>query len=139
MNTYKVTILCESETPKKAREAIEQLGLRAFSIEKADSQRTRNQNRAMHKWFSLIAEHCAERGLTVDALFKNPAEIRITPEIVKQFFREMGMWMFHKDSTAKLTREEASQVITACEKEFAERLDYTDNFPGIEAEMPEDY
>ena len=130
---YLVSILVESDNPKSARESIETFGLKAYEVKKVDSIRTLNQNSALHLYCEMVEEHCAEIGLTVEKLYKKPSEIKITRDIVKSFIRETGMYMFHRDSTAKLEKNELSEVIRVVEKVFAERLDFTLGFPSIES------
>jgi len=138
LKKFKVSILVESESPKQARGAIEKLGLKAYEVKKVDSIRTLNQNSALHLYCEMVEEHCAELGLTVEKLYKKPNEIKITRDIVKSFIRETGMYMYHRDSTAKLEKNELSEVISVIQKVFAERLDFTQGFPSIESLMDQD-
>lgn len=110
-----------------------------LTIEKYNGIRSLNQNDALHLWFSQIEEHCQELGLTVDVLFKNPAEIPINRHYIKDFFRELGKFMFKKDSTAKLDKDEFSKVEKVFEKEIAERLDCTIPFPSIDVPIEDIY
>jgi len=98
-----------------------------------DDKRTLPQNNAMHLWFTQIEMHCWERGLTLDKLYKEPAEVPITREYLKEFFKLTVMLMYNKHSTTQLTKRELSKVVEVCQKVFAERLDYTGEFPSIES------
>ena len=102
-----------------------------LTLEKEEKNRTLSQNNAMHKWFELIEQHCQERGLTLDVLFKNPAELPITRHYLKDFFRMVGDRMFGKKSTAKLSKAEIDRVIKTCEMNFAKRLESDIPFPSM--------
>ena len=132
LNKYEVKILVESENSKKAREVIESLGFKAYEINKFDSLRTLNQNSALHKWFEMIEEEAANQGATMDMLVKNPQEVPITRSLLKDMFRLIGNTMYHKDSTAKLTKEEINEVIKVFDRVVSERLGIDIPFPSIE-------
>jgi hypothetical protein len=89
-------------------------------------------NSALHLWFALIAEDSNEKGLTLDLLYNQPQNMRITPELLKNLFREYGRVMFNKDSTSKLTKDEMSKLITVFEQLLAERLNNIIPFPHYE-------
>jgi hypothetical protein len=100
--------------------------------EVSKEKRTSNQNRALHKWFALIAENSNELGLTLDLLYNQPQNMRITPDLLKNLFREYGRVMYNKDSTSKLTKDEMSKLITVFEQLLAERLNNIIPFPHYE-------
>ena len=141
---YTVTTIIEVEADtlalgqKLARETFEKAGLKALDVKPIKRIRSLRQNASIHLWFEQIEDHCNERGLTVEALYKKPSEIKITKHILKDFFRETAKYMFRKDSTAKLESDELSEVAIVCEKVFAERLDSTIPFPSIDT-MVNDY
>jgi hypothetical protein len=108
-----------------------------FCKKQIDDKRTIPQNSALHLWFQQIEEHCWNRGLTLEALFKEPADLPITREYLKDFFRKTGDLMYHKMSTKTLSKKQLSEVVAVCEREFAKRLDYDGAFPSIETLMNE--
>ncbi len=132
---------CDSveDGKRQVEKIMEMVGLKSFTVTHIKEPRTDSQNRACHKWFDMIASDAQDKGLTMDALIREPAEFPITPSIIKDFFREIGRLMFKKDSTAKLKKEEFSQVIDVCEREFAKRLDCQIPFPSIESQMDNYY
>ena len=97
-----------------------------------EKKRTISQNNALHLWCQLIADEARNKGLTMDALFRNPTELPINERIVKDFVREVGNMMFGKNSTASLSRKELNEVIKVCERAFAERLDCVIPFPSLQ-------
>lgn len=133
MNRYAVKILLDAETPKLARQQIEKLGLKAFEINRFNSSRTISQNSALHKWFEIIEQEAQNNGSTMDMLIKNPCDIPITRNLLKDMFRLIGNTMFHRDSTAKLTKSEIDEVIKVFEKVIAERLGIDLPFPSLES------
>lgn len=100
--------------------------------EVSQDKRTSKQNNSLHKWFSLVSDEANEKGLTLDMLYNSPQNMRITPELLKNLFREYGRVMFQKDSTTKLTKQEIDKLIKVFEQVYAERLDCTIPFPHYE-------
>jgi hypothetical protein len=97
-----------------------------------ENKRTSRQNSALHKWFSLVSDEANEKGLTLNMLYNSPQNMRITPELLKNLFREYGRVMYKKDSTTKLTKQEINNLIKVFEQVYAERLDCTIPFPTYE-------
>jgi hypothetical protein len=123
----KIKIILEPATIKAgretAREVVETCGFLVKGVKYVSDKRTQKQNDAMHLWFDMLEAHCAERGLTMDALFKRPTELIITKEMLKAFFQQIGKHMYQKDHTSEFTKEEMNYVIKVAEKAFEERLD----------------
>jgi hypothetical protein len=65
-------------------------------------------------------------------IVKNPAELPITSFLLKDLFRFIGKKSFHKDSTAKLNKEEFNQIQRTFERIIAERLEISIPFPNYE-------
>jgi hypothetical protein len=72
-------------------------------------------------------------GATMEMLILKPNEVPITRTLLKDMFRLIGNTMYHRDSTAKLTREEINKVIMTFEKILAERLGIDLPFPSVES------
>lgn len=100
--------------------------------EVSKEKRSVNQNNSLHRWLTLTANEANEKGLTLDMLYTQPQNMRITPELLKNLFREYGRVMYNKDSTSKLTKDEMTKLISVFEQIFAERLDSTIPFPHYE-------
>jgi len=139
---FEVKIIAEIESEtlaeglRKAKEDFKMFNIQ--DVKPFKSIRSLNQNSSLHLWCGQVKEHCKERGLTVEALYKKPNEIRITEHILKDFFRETGYWMYHKDSTTKLEKDELAEVVRTVEITWAERLGSDIPFPSIEVMMDED-
>lgn len=134
-NKFKIEISVDAKIkPEDIKEQLKILAdYKVLNVKKIPNRRSTNQNSASHLWFTQIADHCRERGLTLEQIFKKPADIPINENHIKDFFREMGMWMFKKDSTTKLNSYEFTQVVEKCKDEFADRVDYHGEFPNQEA------
>lgn len=100
--------------------------------EVSKEKRSGSQNNSLHRWLTLTANEANEKGLTLDMLYTQPQNMRITPELLKNLFREYGRVMYNKDSTSKLTKDEMTKLISVFEQIFAERLDSTIPFPHYE-------
>jgi hypothetical protein len=103
-----------------------------------DDKRTIPQNSAYYLWLTQIEAHCWERGLTLSDLYKEPAEIPITKEYLRAFFKRTANLMYGVDSTTQLKKKQMSKVVDACQRIWAERLDYSDPFPSMESMENED-
>ena len=77
------------------------------------TQRTSQQNRALHKLFSDVAEALDREGHTVQDVTEaiKRAEIRVTPEIVKEvIWKPLQEVMYGKKSTTELEKHEVDRV-----------------------------
>jgi hypothetical protein len=141
LRKYKVEFISEiecetiAEGQQKTRESFKML---SPEVKPLKSIRSLRQNASIHKWCELVEEHCKERGFTLDVLYKKPFEVPINRHYLKDFFREVGRIMFHKDSTAKLETNECSEVVKVVEKAWAERLESDIPFPSIYTQMNDD-
>ena len=67
--------------------------------------RTPDQNRAMHKYFSLLAEALNEGGLTVQHVLSKKIELDWTPLMVKEvLWKDVQTRLFGKKSTKDLDK-----------------------------------
>jgi len=95
-------------------------------------QRSKKQNDSLHLWFEMLESECTALGLTMDMLITKPTEVPITKTLLKDMFRLIGKTMYHKESTADLTKEEIDKVIRVFEKTIGERLQINILFPSEE-------
>lgn len=114
------------------KEAMKTMGLNVISVKSIHGQRSDNQNNAVHLWFDQIAMEAQRQGLTVDMWIKKPAEMKITKSMLKDSFRAIGKAMYHKDSTAKLSKTEFSEVVFFFDKVVLERLGIDIEFPNLQ-------
>ena len=113
-----------------ARKTIEQLGLKVHDCKPIKDIRTLSQNRAMHKWFEMIASECKNKGVTMDMIVRKPAELPVTESLLKDLFRFIGKKMFGKDSTAKFEKNELNEIIPVFDRMITERTDINIPFPS---------
>lgn len=83
-------------------------------IKNVRSKRSSLQNRALHKYFSLIADALNELGLThhYTGITGKLFEVRFTPIIVKEFiWKPLQFHLFDKKTTTKLTTIQINEII----------------------------
>ena len=76
------------------------------------AQRTNQQNKSLHLYFTMVAEELDRQGESFQNIvskLKN-AEIRPTPENIKQIWKEFQIAMFNKKSTTELDKGEVDRV-----------------------------
>jgi hypothetical protein len=84
--------------------------------------RTPAQNRAIHKWLTLVAEELDRRGFTIQNVVAKirRAEIRPTMENLKEvMWRPYQIAALKKESTTQLTKQEVDKVYEGLNKFLA--------------------
>lgn len=84
---------------------------------KTPKQRTAQQNKSAHLYFSEVARELNNAGIGM-ANFLKDFEIDVTPQSVKDVFRAIGKAKYGKESTADLTTTE----LQGCWEEFNRAL-----------------
>jgi hypothetical protein len=79
------------------------------AFDKPVTPRTAAQNRAMHVYFTEVADLLNESGLSVQVFLKD-FEIDYSKEMIKGIWRAIAMKKYGKDSTADLTTQELQGV-----------------------------
>lgn len=89
-----------------------------YEVKIQKPKRTNKQNRAMHLFFSIIADMFNENGLTFKyTVINKTLEMPYTTDIVKNYvWRPFQIVMFGKKSTTQLTTKELTQVADSIEK-----------------------
>lgn len=91
--------------------------------------RTLAQNRAMHKYFTLLSEEFNRGGLTVSKLLK--VTVMWTPTAVKELlWKPIQEAVLDKKSTAKLNKDEVIKVYDVLNLTLAERYGISIEFPS---------
>lgn len=97
-------------------------------------KRTAKQNRALHKYFVLIAEELNELGLEFQ-FFGVKGKVlssRYTPNTVKDFFwRPLQIALFNIESTKELNTKQMNEIIDVITKFFGDKGVYIE-FPNKE-------
>ena len=99
-------------------------------------ERTLTQNRAMHLWFTMVADALNDAGLDMRTVLKPEIEIPWTESTVKNhLWRPVQKAMLDKESTADLTTKELTEVEQVLSRHLAEKHGIHVPFPSIEEEM----
>lgn len=96
-------------------------------------QRSPEQNRAMHKGFTQIADYLVENNITIQSAFKD-LEIRPTMEVIKSIFRQIAQAKYGVESTRDLETQQVDQVWEDMTKALSENTGVYFAFPSIESE-----
>lgn len=107
---------------------------------KNPTQRTAQQNRALHLWFKLVAQTLNSSGLTMRTTLKPEVwenlEMPWNTELVKDFiWRPVQKAMLKKASTTQLTTADIDKVWDVLNKNLGEKLGVYQPFPSIEEIM----
>lgn len=102
--------------------------MRVVIAETGSKQRTPPQNRAIHKWFDMVAEFFNDLGLDMQAVLKPGTEIPWTRESVKSMiWHPVQVAMFPdavdkdgKPSTAALEKAHVSQIEQVISRHIAQ-------------------
>lgn len=101
---------------------------------KATNSRTSQQNRAMHKFFKLLADELNDAGFTVAKTIKRPLEIPWSEHTVKEvLWKQIQVALTDKESTRELNTSEVSQVYDALNRALSERCGVSVPFPEEQA------
>jgi hypothetical protein len=93
-------------------------------------KRTLDQNRAIHKLFTMLSDNLNTLGLGMKDVLKPTTEIWWTPEAVKEYlWRPLQKAMLQKESTTELTTVEVSRVYKQLAHIIGEKH-------GVEIEFP---
>jgi hypothetical protein len=96
-------------------------------------QRTKQQNKALHVLFRLIAENLNEAGLDMRKTLKPEVEIPWSGESVKEYlWKPIQLAQLNKKSTTELTTVEIDQVFDTINRHLGEKFGVHQQFPSIE-------
>lgn len=95
------------------------------------TQRTSQQNRSLHKLFTLYADELNAAGWDMRKTLKEQVEISWTPEMVKNhLWRPIQEVMLEKESTTELTTKEIDKVYDVLNRHLGETTGVTVVFPS---------
>lgn len=95
------------------------------------SKRTTLQNRALHKFCSMLSEALNAAGWDMKRTLTKQAEIPWSAETVKDFlWRPIQVAMLDKESTTKLETAEVSQVYETLNRHTSSKLGVSVEFPN---------
>lgn len=91
--------------------------------EEKRKQRTLRQNRAMHKWFTQVAEYLNDAGLDQRKVLKESVDIPWTGEAIKkQLWKPLQNALLQKESTTELTKGEVGRVEELLVRHIGQKL-----------------
>lgn len=105
-----------------------------------DDKRTDQQNRAMHKYFELVAEALNNAGYDIEEVLSYyRVDIEWTKESVKEIlWRPVQRSMFKKESTTQLKSfKEIDRIYDVINRFLAKLKIETIPFPSVDSEMDE--
>ena len=97
--------------------------------------RSNQQNKSLHKYFSLISDQLNEMGseFNFTGISGKPLSLRYTSNIIKElFWKEIQLTMFGTKSTTQLDTNQINQIVDVFTKFFGEKGVSVD-FPSVEA------
>lgn len=98
--------------------------------EEEEKQRTKLQNKALHKYFELLAESLNAAGYDMRKTLRHDIEIAWTPAAIKEhLWRGLQIAMTEKVSTADLNTKEITKVYDELNKHLGEKLKIHVPFP----------
>jgi len=98
-----------------------------------DKKRTIQQNKALHKYFGLLADTFNQAGLDMKKVLKPEIDIPWSPESVKEYiWKPIQKAQLQKSSTTELTTKDIDKVFDTINRFLGEKFGITEPFPSIE-------
>jgi len=95
------------------------------------NRRSLRQNKALHKYFELLAEELNDAGLDMRAVLKEEVAIPWNKNTVKDYlWRSIQRLQLSKESTAELTTAEIDKVFETLNRHVGERFGIHVPFPS---------
>lgn len=103
------------------------------------TNRTDQQNKALHKWYELKADQCRQAGVSPRMAFEKTIELEMTPEIMKEIWRSVQKALYGKKSTTELKKSgEIDELVDHLNRFFAREFFLEETpFPVDEARQLE--
>jgi hypothetical protein len=102
-------------------------------------QRTKLQNKAAHKHWTMLADELNGAGLEMKKVLKPEVEIRWNGNSVKEYlFRPIMTAMFGKTSTTELTTKELTEATEVLSRHLGEKFGIHVPFPSVDEQMIKD-
>lgn len=98
-----------------------------------EKQRTIQQNKALHVYFTLIAEALNSAGYDMRKTLKPEVDIPWTPQAVKEYlWRPIMQIMIQKRSTTEMTTKDIDKVFDTLNRHLGEKLGVHEPFPSFD-------
>ena len=93
--------------------------------------RSNQQNRALHKYFSMLADKLNDGGLDIRKTIKSDVDMPWSAEWVKELlWKPLQKAMFDVDSTAKMKRADYTKVYDVLNRHTASKLGVSVAWPS---------
>lgn len=99
------------------------------------SQRTSNQNRALHKYLELVAEELDREGHSMQHVLTHVTKVDVRPTahaLKEVIWKPIQKLLYDKESTAELTTAEVDRVYEVMNKWLGENFTIHIPFPSDE-------
>lgn len=104
--------------------------------QKPEQKRTDAQNRALHLYFTLIADTLNDAGLDMRKVLKPGVDIPWSTDTVKEYlWRPIQKLQLRKESTTQLITKEIDKVFDTLNRHLGEKFGIHEDFPSIETIM----
>lgn len=102
-------------------------------------QRTNQQNKALHLFFTQLAEGLNDAGLYANIVLKPSYQIQWTSETIKRdLFCQLSKAMYNKEHTSDLTKKEVDKVYEQLMQILGEKHEFYLDFPSSEPPLLEE-
>lgn len=96
-------------------------------------KRTDQQNRALHKYFTLLAESLNDAGYDMKRTLRHDIDIPWTPQTIKEWlWRPVQFEQLGKKSTTKLDSKDIDKIYETLTRYLGDKLDQPVPFPSNE-------
>lgn len=102
--------------------------------DKPQNPRTETQNKALHLYFTQLAEELNNAGYDMRKTLRNDIDIPWSGSTIKEYlFRPVMKAQLGKKSTTELTTKEIDQVFDVINRHLGEKLGIHVPFPSLES------
>lgn len=99
-------------------------------------KRTTQQNRALHKYFELLADTLNNAGLDVRAVLKPSVDIPWSKTMVKELlWKPVQKIYLDKKSTTQLNTEDVNEIYRILDRHLADKFGVLVDFPSLDHDM----
>lgn len=110
-----------------------------MNTDKEVKQRTLQQNKALWKYFELLAQEFSDHGLDMKKVLKPEIDIPWNKDTVCEFlFKPIMKAQLGKESTTELTTKEIDQIFDVINKHLGQQFGLHVDFPSVESLMMND-
>lgn len=117
----------------KIKTIFEAFGCKNVSVKYVRDKRTSQQNRALHLWFTQLAEELNAAGFDMRKTISKDIDISWTPETIKEYlWRPVQKAYLMKRSTTELTTSDIDHIFDIVNLVISERTGVSVAFPSID-------